>query len=79
MYTIVLGDGWLQTYNPAIDWKNCTIKFNLALCIESRCLARGILYIEFVISSKLKDKIGLEKLTAINDVDIKLVSTKHFF
>ena len=22
VYTIVLGDGWLQTHNPAIDWKD---------------------------------------------------------
>ena len=22
VYTMVLGDGWLQTHNPAIDWKD---------------------------------------------------------
>ena len=42
VYTMVLGDGWLQTHNPAIDWKDQTMKFNSASCIESGCLARGV-------------------------------------
>ena len=27
-YAIILGDGWLQTHNPSIDWKERTMKFN---------------------------------------------------
>ena len=81
MYTVVLRDKWLQIYNQSIDWKNCTMKFNSALCIESKCLAHGISCIEFAISSKAKNKIRTDKLKAINlrDIDIKPVNAKHFF
>ena len=58
------------------------MKFNSALCIESRCLARGVLCVEFAIGSKAKNRIGADKLTAVNpdiDIDIKPVNAKHFF
>ena len=81
VYIIVLGDGWLQTHNPAINWKNRTMKFNSASCMESRCLARGVPCVKFAIGSKAKNKIGTDKLTAIDpgDIDIKPVNAKHFF
>lgn len=47
--------------------------------MESKCLLRGILCIKFAISNKVKNKIGTEKLTTINDIDIKPVSSKYFF
>ena len=81
VYTVVLGDGWLQTHNPTIDWKDQTMKFNLASCMESGCLARGVPCVEFAIGSKAKNRIGTEKLTAVEpgDIDIKPVNAKHFF
>ena len=81
IYTVVLGDGWLQTHNPAINWKNQTMKFNLASCIENRCLACGVPCVEFAISSKAKNKIQTEKLTTVDprDIDIEPVNAKHFF
>ena len=27
---VVLGDGWLQKHNPAIDWRDRTMRFNSA-------------------------------------------------
>ena len=81
VYTVVLEDGWLQTHNPAIDWKDWTMKFNSASCIESACLARGVPCVEFTMGSKAKNKIGTNKLTAVDpgDIDIKPVNAKHFF
>ena len=82
VYTIVLEDGWLQTPNLAIDWKDQTMKFNSALCMESGFLARGVPCVKFAIGSKAKNRIGADKLTAVNpdiDIDIKLVNAKHFF
>ena len=82
VYTVVLGDGWLQTHNPAIDWRDRTMKFNAASCMESGCLTRGIPCIEYAIGSKAaKDKIGAEKLTVVDpeDIDIKPANAKHFF
>ena len=81
VYSMVLGDGWLQTHNPAIDWKDCTMKFNSASCMESGCLARGVPCVKFAMGSKAKNRIGADKLTAVDpgDIDIKPVNTKHFF
>ena len=59
------------------------MKFNSVSCIESGCLAHGILCVEFAIGSKAKSRIGAEKLTAVDpqdiDIDIKPVNAKHFF
>ena len=58
------------------------MKFNSALCIESGCLARGVPCVEFAIGSKAKNRIGTDKLTAVDsdiNIDIKLVNAKHFF
>ena len=80
IYTIVLGDDWLQTHNLAINWKDRTIKFNSTTCIESWCLTHSVLYIKFAIGNKTNNRIEIEKLTAIDsDIDIKLVNAKHFF
>ena len=81
VYTVVLGDGWLQMHNPAIDWKDRTMKFNSASCMESGCLARGVPCVEFAMGSKAKNRIGTDKLTAVDpgDIDIKPVNAKHFF
>ena len=81
VYTVVLGDEWLQTHNPAIDWKDQTMKFNLASCMKSGCLAHGVPCVEFAIGSKAKNRIGMDKLTAVDprDIDIKPVNAKHFF
>ena len=81
VYSMVLGDGWLQTHNPSIDWKDRAMKFNSAACMESGCLAHGVLCIEFAVGSKAKNRIGTDKLTAIDpgSVDIKPVNAKHFF
>ncbi|MCJ1423588.1 hypothetical protein MMC29_001472, partial [Sticta canariensis] len=38
--------------NPAINWKNCTMRFNLASCMEKTCLLHGIPCIKYAISSK---------------------------
>ena len=70
IYTIILGDGWLQTHNPAIDWKNCTVKFNSADCIEKSCLLYGKPCIKFAVGCKLKHKIGPNKPIAGDDIDI---------
>ena len=72
----------MQIYNPAIDRKDCTMRFNSALCMESRCLVYGVLCVEFAIGSKAKNRIRVEKLTAVNsdiDIDIKPVNAKYFF
>ena len=63
-----------------INWKDRTIKFNSASCIEKEYLLRGIPCIKFAISSKLRDKIRPDKPKAVdNDIDIKPISAKHFF
>ena len=80
--SMILGDGWLQTYNSVIDWKDCTMRFNSAACIKSGCLAHGVPCVEFAVGSKAKNRIGADKLTAVNpdiDIDIKPVNAKHFF
>ena len=81
VYTVVLEDGWLQTHNLTIDWKDQPMKFNSASCMESGCLARGVPCVEFAIGSKAKNRIRTEKLTAVDpgDIDIKPVNAKHFF
>ena len=80
VYSMVLGDGWLQTHNPAIDWKDRILRFNSAACIESGCLTHGVPCVEFAIGSKAKNRIGTEKPTAIDsDIDIKPINAKHFF
>ena len=51
--------------------------------MESQCLAHSIPCVEFAIGSKAKNKIGADKLTAVNskdiNIDIKLVNAKHLF
>ena len=79
IYTVVLGDGWLQTYNSAINWKDCTIKFNSADCMEKSCLLHDKPCIEFAVRCKLKHEIGLNKPIAGGNIDIQQVSIKHFF
>ena len=81
VYTMVLGDGWLQTHNSVIDWKDKTMKFNSAACIENRCLACGVPCVKFAVGSKTKNKIRTDKLTAIDpgNIGIKPVNAKHFF
>ena len=80
VYSMVLGASWLQIHNPAIDWKERTIKFNSAACIESGCLARGVPCIKFAIGSKDKNRIGAEKPTAIeSEINIRPINAKHFF
>ena len=79
VYTVILGDRWLQTYNPAIDWKERTVKFNSSDCMERGCLLHGISCIKFAMRSKVKHQIGTEKPTAMGDIDIRPVNAKHFF
>ena len=79
VYTIILGNGWLQMHNPAIDWKDCTMKFNSANCIEKKYLLNGKPCIEFAMGCKLKHEIGLNKPTAGGNIDIQQVNVKHFF
>ena len=58
------------------------MKFNSASCMESGCLARSVPCAKFAVSSKVKNRIGADKLTAVNpdvDIDIKPVNAKHFF
>ena len=47
------------------------MKFNFANCMEKDCLLHSKPYIEFAIGCKLKHKIGLNKPTAVGDVDIQ--------
>ena len=49
--------------------------------MKNGCLAHGIPCVEVAISSKAKNRIGANKLTAMNpgDIDIKPVNAKHFF
>ena len=79
IYREVLEDSWLQTHNPMIDWKERTMKFNSASCMEEGCLSRGVPCVKFAVGSKAKHKIGDKKLTAVDDIDIKPVNAKHFF
>ena len=78
-YSMILEDGWLQTHNLMIDWKECTMKFNLALCMKEKCLSCGVPCVEFAIDSKTKHKIEDKKLITVDDIDIKPVNAKHFF
>ena len=58
------------------------MRFNLASCIENGCLARSVPCVKFAIGSKVKNRIGADKLIAIDpdiDIDIKPVNAKHFF
>ena len=70
IYTVILGDRWLQTYNSAIDWKNRTIKFNSANCMEKVCLLNRKPCIEFAVGCKLKHKIRPNKPTAGSNIDV---------
>ena len=70
VYTVILNDGWLQTHNSAIDWKDCTIKFNSADCMEKKCRLHGKLCIEFAVGCKVKHKIGPNKPIANGNIDI---------
>ena len=79
VYTVILGDGWLQTHNPAIDWKKQTVKFNSDDCLKRECLLYGIPCIEYAIGSKIKHQIGIEKPTTMGDIDIWSVNAKYFF
>ena len=79
VYTVILNDGWLQTHNLAINWKDRTMKFNSANCTKKGCLLHGKPCIKFAVSCKLKHKIKPNKPTAIGDIDIQQVSVKHFF
>ena len=74
VYLVVLEDRWLQTHNSVINWRNQTMKFNSASCMEEVCLLRVISYVEFAIRSKAKHLIGTEKPTAKGDIEIKPVS-----
>lgn len=74
-YTVILGDGWLQTHNPAIDWKQRKMKFNSADCMEKGCLRHGIPCVEFAVGIKPSDKVRLDEPGS----DIQPVSAKHFF
>ena len=59
------------------------MKFNSASCMENGCLARGVPCVKFAIGSKAKNKIGADKLIAVDprdiDINTKLVNAKHFF
>ena len=57
------------------------MKFNSAACMESGCIACGVPCVEFAIGSKAKNRIGTDKLTAMDpgDINIKPVNAKHFF
>ena len=79
VYTVIFGDSWLQIHNPAIDWKDHTMKFNSADCMEKDCLLYSKPCIKFAVGCKLKHEIGSNKPTAVSDVDIQQVSAKHFF
>ena len=79
VYTVIFSDGWLQTHNSAINWKDCIMKFNSADCMEKKCLLNEKSCIKFAMGYKLKHKIGPNKLTAGEDIDIQQVSVKHFF
>ena len=46
---------------------------------RKKCLSHGVLCVEFAVDSKIKHKIEDEKLTAVDDIDIKPVNAKHFF
>ena len=48
--------------------------------MQEKCLTHGIFCIKFAIDSKVKNKIGTEKLIAVdNDIEIKPISAKYFF
>ena len=79
VYTVILGDECLQTYNSAIGQKDCTMKFNSANCIEKKCLLNRKPCVKFAVGCKLKHKIGLKKLTAGGDIDIQQINAKLFF
>ena len=74
VYAIILGDGWLQTHNPSIDWKERIMKFNSADCLEMGCLSRGITCTEFAVGSRAKNRIGTK-----DDIEVLPVNAKHFF
>ena len=79
VYTVILGDRWLQTHNSAIDWKDCTMKFNSANCMEKGCLLQCKPCIEFAMSCKLKHQIGPNKSIVSGNIDIQQVNAKYFF
>ena len=79
VYTVILSDGWLQTHNPAIDWKDRIMKFSSAVCMEKGCLLYSKPCIKFAIDYKLKHEIRPNKQTAVGDIDIQQVSAKYFF
>ena len=78
-YMVILDDKWLQTHNPAINWKNHTMKLNLADYMKKRCLLNRKPCIKFAVDCKLKHEIGSNKPTVGGDIDIQQVSMKHFF
>ena len=80
VYTIILGNGWLQTHNPVIDWKKQTMKFNSANCMEKGCFSCGVPCIKFAVGSKLKNVIKSEKFAIMDpEIDIQPVNAKYFF
>lgn len=40
-YQMILGDPWLRTHNPSIDWVNRSITFSSPQCFEKGCLRHG--------------------------------------
>ena len=79
VYTVIFGNKWLQTHNPAINWKDRTMKCNSVACIEKGCFLHSKPCIKFAMGCKLKHKIGSNKPIAGGDIDIQYVSTKYFF
>ena len=73
-YAVILGDGWLQTHNPMINWKERTMKFNSSDCLEKGCLTRGISCTEFAVGGRVKNRTEPKE-----DIEVLPVNAKHFF
>ena len=76
-YTLILGDGWLRTHNPSIDWKKRSMSFNSPECLESDCLKRGMPCTEYAIGCKSKDKADF-MLQRIDGIEIQPVNALNF-
>lgn len=71
--TLILGDGWLQTHNPIIDWKLRTMRFKND-CVKLGCIVRNT-----VISSVIKpEHSSSDEFKGKCDFDIQSLSPKRF-
>jgi hypothetical protein len=73
-YQLVLGDSWLGTHNPHVDWKDRTVTFASPDCFSQGCLLHGRPYTALATDSPLK-----HTFRSTQREDIRFVNAQHFY